>query len=59
MYYSVTESAGVLKAVIVKKKAGEMSVGIRTIDDTAMDGSDFRAMDKIVTLTETEFIIEI
>jgi hypothetical protein len=52
LLYSVTESAGHLKAIIINKHKAPVKVGVRTIDDTALDGEDYRAMDKILTIEE-------
>jgi hypothetical protein len=52
LLYSVTESAGHLKAIIINKNKAPVKVGVRTIDDTALDGEDYRAMDKILTIEE-------
>lgn len=59
LYYSVSESLGVLKAIVVKKTPDPISVGIRTIDDTALDGSDYRAIDKVATITASEYVVEV
>lgn len=59
LHYSVTESAGTLKAVIIRKSETPLTVGVRTIDDTALNGEDYRGIDKIINLTSHEHIIEV
>lgn len=50
-----------LKVHLVKKKDESITVGVRTIDDTAFDGEDFKAIDRIVTIStgQNEQVIEI
>jgi len=43
LHYSVTESNGTVDVTIVKKKRGEFTFGVRTIDDTAVKGKDYAA----------------
>jgi hypothetical protein len=61
LHYSVTESAGKLKVIIAKKKDEQMTVGVRTKDDTALEGEDYRKVDKVITILagQMESIIEV
>jgi len=52
--YSVTESSGVVDIVIVKKCANEITVGYRTIADTAFAPKDFTHVDETITLGAKE-----
>lgn len=63
LHYSVTEGAGTVKVVIVKKTEEALSVGIRTIDDVAIAGERYHAVDKTLNLKaeekEIDFEVEI
>lgn len=52
VHYSVTESAGSVEVTVVKKDTAEdhdVSFGIRTVDNTAKDGSEYNALNKVVS----------
>ena len=62
MHYSVTESAGTVKVVILRKmKEQEFTFGVRTREDTAKVGRDFDGIDNVITFrgAEEERTIEI
>lgn len=54
LHYSVTEGAGTLKVDIVKRSKDELKVGVRTIDDTANAGEDYKAVDEILSFKSGE-----
>ena len=54
LHYSVTEGAGTLKVDIVKRVSGEYSVGVRTVDDTANAGEDYKAIDEVLEFASNE-----
>jgi solute carrier family 8 (sodium/calcium exchanger) len=47
--------------IIFNKKQSEISFGIRTLEDTAFVGKDFKFMDQIVNLTadQTEYKLQV
>ena len=45
LHYSVTESNGKVELTIVKKVSQMISVGLRTVESTAKEGSDFEKID--------------
>lgn len=61
LHYSVTESAGTIQIVINNKKNSEISLGYRTVDDTAVAGKEFEALDEVCTMSkrDAEKVIEI
>lgn len=62
MHYSVTESAGTVKIMIVRKQPEvEVTFGIRTREHTAKVGRDFDGIDNIITMkgNESERTIEV
>ena len=50
LHYSVTESCGHVEITIIKKKRGEFTFGVRTVDDTATAPKDYEHQDKIITI---------
>lgn len=50
LHYSVTESNGTVEVTILKKKRGEYTFGVRTVDDTATSPKDYTHQDKIITI---------
>lgn len=50
LHYSVTESNGTVEVTIIKKKRGEFTFGVRTVDDTATSPKDYQHQDKIITI---------
>lgn len=54
IHYSVTESIGIAKILVVNKKKEGIKFGIRSIDDTALAGDDFEGVDQVVELKEGE-----
>jgi len=62
LHYSVTESSGSVSITVLKRKVGhELSFGIRTIEGTAKENSEFERLDKITSFgkSENEKTIEI
>ena len=59
--YSVMESAGTVKVVIVKKSKEEFTFGYRTVNGSAHSPKDYTQKTEIVTMTasETEKEIEV
>ena len=48
-HYSVTESSGTVEVTVVKKNENQdVSFGIRTVSNTAKDGSEFEGINKVV-----------
>jgi hypothetical protein len=52
--YSVTESSGIVEITIVKKCADEITLGYRTIADTAFAPKDFTHVDEQITFGAKE-----
>lgn len=50
LHYSVTESNGTVEVTIVKKKRGQFTLGVRTVDVTATAPKDYTHVDKIITI---------
>lgn len=50
MHYSVTESNGFVEITVVKRVTGDFTFGIRTVQDTAKNGSEFEALNKIIEM---------
>lgn len=50
LHYSVTESNGTVEVTIVKKKRGQFTFGVRTVDVTATSPKDYKHEDKIITI---------
>lgn len=49
LHYSVTESNGHVEITIVKKIISqELTIGVRTINDTAIAPKDYTAIDEIL-----------
>jgi len=49
LHYSVTESAGTVEITVVKKNPdADVSFGIRTMPNTAKDGSEYEALNKVI-----------
>lgn len=51
LHYNISEAIGKLKVVIVNKQYefdGELEVGVRTVDGTAVDGDDFTHVDEVL-----------
>lgn len=50
LHYSVTESAGYVEVTVVKKNGvKEVQFGIRTVENTAKEGSEYEALNTIVS----------
>lgn len=47
----MSEAAGHLNVVIFNKKKAALSFGVKTIEDTAFIGKDFKFLDDIIELT--------
>jgi len=55
LHYSVTESSGFVEITVIKKVVNQdLTFGIRTIDGTAKDPSEFHKMDQMVTMKKRE-----
>jgi solute carrier family 8 (sodium/calcium exchanger) len=54
LHYSVTESAGTVKISIIKKTDHPLTIGVRTVDDTAISGEDYNGIDKQVNFTKDQ-----
>jgi solute carrier family 8 (sodium/calcium exchanger) len=54
LHYSVTESAGVVKIIILKKSDGAMSLKVRTVDGSAQAGEDYFPIDREITFTKNQ-----
>jgi solute carrier family 8 (sodium/calcium exchanger) len=48
LHYSVSEGIGKINVKFINKTGREMEVGVRTIEDTANEGTDFEKIDTIV-----------
>lgn len=61
LHYSVSEGAGTLKVEVVKKCSGSLRVGVKTVDDTANAGEDYKEIEEILEFSssETTKIVEI
>lgn len=62
MHYSVTESAGSISIVIIKKSPNtDFTFGVRTKEGTAKQGKDFEVLEDLITMKkrETEKIVDI
>lgn len=55
LHYQVTESSGAVEITIVKKCAQEITVGYRTVADTAYAPKDFSHTDEKITLGPKEY----
>jgi hypothetical protein len=50
LHYSVLESSGIVSVTVIKKNLNsECSVGVRTVDDSAVEGREYDKFDEIVT----------
>jgi len=55
LHYSVTESAGYVEVTVIKKEATmEFTFGIRTLNGTAKEGSEFESLNKIVEMSKND-----
>lgn len=54
LHYSVTESNGHVEVTIVKKAPQELTIGVRTVADTAISPKDFTHFDDVITMTKRE-----
>ena len=55
LHYSVTESAGFVEVTVKKKMDNqEFTFGIRTIADTAKEGSEYEPLNKIVEMSRSD-----
>lgn len=55
LHYSVTESSGYVDICVQKVQPNEaFSFGVRTVGDTAKEGSEYERMDKIIAFSKTE-----
>lgn len=53
--YSVSEASGNVDIMIQKVvKGSEFSVGVRTVEDTAKETSEFQPLDKILNFNRTQ-----
>lgn len=62
LHYSVSESSGFVKVAIENKTSKVMTVGVKTVADTAEEGLDFTPIDTTVTIpanNEREVSVEI
>jgi hypothetical protein len=62
LHYSVTESSGYVEIHVIKKVVNQdLTFGIRTVDGTAKNPTEYLKMDEVVTMKkkETEKIIKI
>ena len=49
LHYSVTESAGTVDITVIKKKDDQdVSFGIRTVENTAKEGSEYEGLNTVV-----------
>ena len=49
LHYSVTESSGTVDVTVIKKKADDdVSFGIRTVANTAKEGSEYESLNKVI-----------
>jgi len=48
LHYSVSESSGSLRVIVVNKKKGAGKVRVRTIDAEALAGEDYGAVDTVL-----------
>jgi len=55
LHYSVTESNGIVEITIIKKCNNEITIGYRTIADTAFAPKDFAHCDEHVTFAPKEY----
>jgi len=50
LHYSVTESAGYVEVTVVNKnESQDIAFGIRTVADTAKEGSEYEVLNKVIT----------
>ena len=55
LHYSVTESSGFVEITVIKKVINQdVTFGIRTVDGTAKNPSEFTKMDDVVTMKKRE-----
>lgn len=54
IHYSVTESSGSVEITIIKKCAMEVTIGYRTVADTAFAPKDFSHVDEHITFSPRE-----
>jgi hypothetical protein len=55
LHYAVTEASPTVDVVVVKKATGqEIEFAIRTVQDTAKEGADFTALNKVVQMKKHE-----
>ena len=59
LHYSVLESSGKVRIALKKKVDTEIKFGVRTIADTAIAGSHFKAHDEQYTFKKTDKTMEI
>ena len=62
LHYSVTESAGTVKIVILRKTEEDISnIGVRTVDDTAVANERYHHIDKPVQFAkgQKEAVVEV
>ena len=57
LHYSVTESAGSVTLTLLKKEKAlnqEITIGIRTIEGSAVGGNNFQPVDDIITIKKKD-----
>lgn len=55
LHYSVTESSPQVDVIVAKKATGqEVEFGIRTVQDTAKEGTDFMPLNKVIQMKKHE-----
>lgn len=61
LHYSVTESNGFVEIAIVKKVATDLTIGVRTVPDTATHPKDYTHIDELITIKkrDSEYKIKI
>lgn len=62
LHYSVTESAGTAKVTVIKRIANQsITFGVRTVQDTALEGKDYKPINQRITMgaSDNEKCIEI
>ena len=54
LHYSVSESSGSLRVIVVNKRKAAARVRVRTIDAEAVAGEDYGAVDEVLTFKSGE-----
>lgn len=50
LHYSVTEGSGTVKVVAFNAKDTAVTVGIKTVSDTALENDDFKPIDQEIII---------